>query len=295
MSMQLYRKNQQTKNVLFWIALIAFFVFILFPFYWIITMSFKSYTDIISWPPKIVFQPTMENYRAVTVGPDLAEDPGSAIQALRPDFPKYFSNTLIIACFAVLITLAVGCPAAYALSRFRFRGREELAFTFLSFRFAPELVIILPVYIIFQRLRLINTFTGLILVYQLITLPLTIWIMRGYFGEIPVDVEEAALIDGCSRWTIFTRISLPLVRPGLAATAILAFIFAWNSFVFGLVLAGRDTQPVTIGLLGFIGYEQVLWGQMAAGTVIAILPQVVLASLVLRHIVRGLTFGAVKG
>jgi len=186
-------------------------------------------------------------------------------------------------------------PAAYALARFRFRFKEDIAFTFLSFRFAPEIAIIIPIYVLYQKLQLYNSYIGLILVYQLITLPLIIWIMRGYFEDISVEIEQAARLDGYTWWGVFTKIALPLVKPGLAATAILAFIFAWNNFIFGLILGAKETFPTTVGTLGFISYESVLWGQMAAATVITILPPLLLAIFIQKYLVRGLTMGALRG
>jgi multiple sugar transport system permease protein len=185
-------------------------------------------------------------------------------------------------------------PAAYALARLRFGAKEPLAFTYLSFRFLPEITIILPLYVIYQRLQLYNTYIGLILVYQLISLPLMIWMMRSYFEEIPMAIEQAARTDGYSWFGAFFRLIFPLAAPGIAATVILAFIFCWNNFIFGLMLGGHSTQPVTVGLLSFMGTNQVQWGLMAAATIVTIVPEMILALLVQRYMIRGLTFGAVK-
>lgn len=152
----------------------------------------------------------------------------------------------------------------------------------------------MPLYIVYQKLHLYNTFIGLILVYQLISLPLVIWMMRSYFEEIPIAIEQAARTDGYSWASAFFRLVLPLVAPGMAATLVLAFIFCWNNFVFGLMLGGTNTQPVTVGLLSFMGTNEVQWGLMAAATVIAIVPEMAMALAVQRYMIRGLTFGAVK-
>ena len=250
-------------------------------------MSLKKSRDVIAVPPKFLFSPTLENYKAITIGVES--------YTLRPDFPLYYLNTLIIATAAVCLSILLGTLAAYSLARFSFKFKEDIAFTFLSFRFAPELMIILPLYVVFQKFHLVDTFVGLTLAYQLITLPFLIWVLRGFFEEIPREIEQAARVDGYTWWGVFRRISLPLVKPGLAAVIILSFIFAWNNFIFALILGGENTQPVTLGILGFIGYERVLWGQMAAATIICVIPELILAFFVQKYIIRGLTFGAVKG
>jgi multiple sugar transport system permease protein len=272
------------------IVLGAYFTFAIAPIIWIFFMSLKNPSDVIASPPKFIFEPTLDNYKAITVGLEQY-----TIETLKPDFPIYFLNTLIIASATVVLSLILGTFAAYALARFSFRFKEDIAFTFLSFRFAPELMIILPLYVIFQNLRLIDTYLGMVIAYQLITLPFLIWVLRGFFEEIPVEMEQAARVDGYSWWGVLRRISLPLVKPGIAAVVILSFIFAWNNFIFALIIGGQRTQPVTLGILGFIGYEQVLWGQMAAATIVCVIPVLILAYFVQKYIVRGLTFGAVKG
>jgi len=266
-------------------ALLA--VFLLSPLIWIFLMSFKTPADVIAAPPKLFFKPTLDNYLAL-----FGVARGGLITSEA--FFSYFKNSLILSVGSVLISLVLGMPAAYALARLRFAAKESLAFTYLSFRFVPEVTIILPLYVIYQRLRLYNTFTGLILVYQLISLPLMIWMMRSYFEEIPLAIEQAARTDGYSWGGAFFRLILPLAAPGIAATLILAFIFCWNNFVFGLMLGGTSTQPVTVGLLSFMGTNEVQWGLMAAATVIAITPEILMALAVQRYMIRGLTFGAVK-
>jgi multiple sugar transport system permease protein len=278
------------KRTLKAVALAAYFAFALGPIVWIAMMSLKNSNDVIASPPKFAFTPTLENYKAITIGQE-----EHAVEALRPDFPRYFLNTLIIASATVAVSLLLGTFAAYSLARFSFRFKEDIAFTFLSFRFAPELMVILPLYVVFQKMGLIDSFAGLTMAYQLITLPFLIWVLRGFFEEIPREIEQAARVDGYTWWGVFRKISLPLVKPGIAAVVILSFIFAWNNFIFAMILGGEQTQTVTLGILGFIGYERVLWGQMAAATMICVIPELVLAFLVQSYIVRGLTFGAVKG
>ncbi|MGD9092061.1 MAG: carbohydrate ABC transporter permease [Anaerolineales bacterium] len=281
-------KKDTRKRLITYFFMFLLAIYILAPLVWILMMSFKSKADVIAVPPKFIFTPTLDNYKAligVAGGETLVT--GSA-------FLSYFKNSLILSVSSVLLALVLGLPAAYAIARLRFKVKEALAFTYLSFRFVPEITIILPLYVIYQRLGLYNTYLGLILVYQLIALPLMIWMMRSYFEEIPIAVEQAAQTDGYSWFASFRKIILPLVAPGMAAALVLAFIFCWNNFVFGLMLGGNSTQPVTVGLLSFMGTNEVQWGLMAAATIVAVLPLFILALLVQRYMIRGLTFGAVK-
>jgi len=267
----------------------AYFTFALGPILWIAMMSLKNSNDVIASPPKFVFTPTTENYKAITIG-----QRAQKMETVRSDYPKYFLNTLIIASATVAVSLLLGTFAAYSLARFSFRFKEDIAFTFLSFRFAPELMVILPLYVVFQKAGLIDSYSGLTAAYQLITLPFMIWVLRGFFEDIPREIEQAARVDGYTWWGVFWKISLPLVKPGIAAVVILSFIFAWNNFIFSMILGGERTQTITLGILGFIGYERVLWGQMAAATMICVIPELLLAFFVQSYIVRGLTFGALK-
>lgn len=271
------------------LAVLALAVWTLFPFVWILLTSLKPPLDIAAVPPKLVFSPTAENYAAIFIGQRQGLHSSS-----RPDFPRFFLNSIVISAGAVLLSFLAGIPASFALARYRFRFKEQLAFLFLSFRFAPFIAFLIPLYILFQRTGLYNTYTGLILAYQIITLPFTVWMLRSFFMEIPREVEEAAQIDGCSWWGVLSRVILPLSMPGMAVTLILGFMFSWNAFNYPLMLAGRQTFPVTVGAIQFISYEQVLWGQMAAASLVAVLPQLILSLFVQRYIVRGLTMGAVR-
>jgi len=260
-----------------------------FPFVWILLTSLKHPGDIISVPPKFVFTPTFDNYAALVIG----EQHGQ-YSSTRPDFPLFFLNSMIISIGAVALSAAAGIPAAYALARFTFPLKNALAFVFMSFRFVPFIAFVIPLYLLYQQVGLYNTHTGLILAYQLITLPFTVWMLRSFFQEIPLEIQEAAKIDGCSWLGVLTRVILPLSMPGISVTVILGFMFSWNAFNYPLMLAGRQTFPVTVGAIQFISYEQVLWGQMAAATIVAAVPQLLLSLMVQKYIVRGLTMGAVR-
>ena len=274
---------KKARETFFWyVVLLLIAAFTIFPFLWVFFTSFKGPADaIVSVPPQLIPQdPTVDNY--VRVWNQLP-------------VPFFFMNSLIVSSGAVILSLFVGVPAAYALARYRFRGKEDLAFTFLSFRFAPELVVIIPLSVLYRQLGLYDTYWGIIWVYQLVTLPLLIWVLRSYFEDISPDIEQAAMIDGYPWWRIFWSILLPLVRPGLAAAALLAFVFAWNNFIFALVLGGSNVQTVTVSALGYISSAQAFFNRMAAASVLASIPQIVLALSIQRYLIRGLSFGAVKG
>ena len=278
-----------TLNTALTVGTVILFLWTVFPFFWILLTSLKSPGDIISVPPKFVFAPTFDNYAALVIGEQRGQ-----YASTRPDFPLFFLNSMIISIGAVALSVAAGVPAAYALARFDFPLKNALAFVFMSFRFVPFIAFVIPLYLLYQKVGLYNTHTGLILAYQLITLPFTVWMLRSFFQEIPLEIQEAAKIDGCSWLGVLTRVILPLSMPGIAVTVILGFMFCWNAFNYPLMLAGRQTFPVTVGAIQFISYEQVLWGQMAAATIVAALPQLLLSLLVQKYIVRGLTMGAVK-
>jgi len=272
------------------LALIIIFAFFLFPIIWMVGMSFKTIDDILAWPPKFFFTPTLANFKAIITSQMELRGVGS----IPIDFMQGFWHTLIISATAVIVSVILGVPASYALSRFNFKGREDIAFTFLSFRFGPELLVIIPIYFIFQKINLMDTYAGLIWVYQLITLPMIIWIMRSYVDDVPVDFEDACVIDGYPRWRAVFKIVLPIIRPGIAASALLAFIYAWNNFLFALVLGSSKTSTLTISAMKFISAEALRYGIMSAGIVISFLPILAFSVFAQRYFVRGLSMGAIK-
>ena len=260
------------------LALICFATFALFPIIWMITCTFKS--DAEMYNTVFRFTPTLNNYKEVLVGTDY--------------FKAFFQN-LIVAGGAVLVTMIAGVPAAYGLARYNFKNKEDIAFQILSFKFAPEILVILPVFLIFQKIGLYDTYFGLIWVYQLITMPLVIWVVRGYFEDISVEIEQAAQLDGYRWYEIFLKVLLPLVKPGLVASGLLAFIYAWNSFTFPLILSGFKIQTITITSLRYIASDGVHYGQVAVAATVAIIPEIIACLFIQKHLVRGLSFGAVKG
>jgi multiple sugar transport system permease protein len=285
--------NERRRRVyaLFHLILIAYFTLTLLPFAWTLLTSFKDARDVVAAPVKLIFTPTLENYQAVLFNIYSAD---SAMARLHIDIPAAFMNSLIIAGGATILGMIVGNVAAYALARYPMPEKEGYAFFFLAFRFAPVFVFIIPTFLIYQRIHLYNTHIGLILIMQLITIPLIVWVMRSFYESIPAELFDSAAVDGASRLQILRQIALPLAAPGLAATAVLSFIACWNNFVFPFLLGAQTTQTITLATINFIGYEEVAWGMMTAAAVVTIIPELILAMLVQRHIVRGLTYGAVK-
>ena len=262
------------------LGLVSFMV--LFPIYWIITMSFKIRVDIITLPPKwIPYRITLENYRWVLS---------------FTGFLKALKNSTIISVSSTLLALIIGVPAGYSFSRFRFKGRNSLYFWIITTRMTPPIGIIIPFYVIWIKLGLLDTYTSLIITYLVISLPLVIWLMKGFFDEIPPALEEAAMIDGCTPVSAFLRVALPLALPGLAATAIMSFILIWNEFFFALILTVRHAQtaPVVVATMVTHGLE-FKWGELAAAGVICMLPAMAFMIVAQKYLVRGLTMGALRG
>jgi multiple sugar transport system permease protein len=282
--------SNRIAGVLRGIALAAVWLFFLFPIFWVLLMSFQTNQDILRIPPSLFFTPTLENFAAIIRG-KLETSAGT----LEIPFMNNLLNSVILSVASVLLSLILGVPAAYAFARYKFRLGENIAFTLLSFRFAPPLLVLLPLALYFQDLHLNNTYIGLVWVYQLISLPLILWIVRGYFEDMSPDIEHAYRIDGHSWLGTFLRISIPLARPGIAAAGLLAFIFCWNNFIFALILASADKQPVTVGALAFVTASGIQYGQIAASIVLSVLPTLALALYAQRYLVEGLSLGAVKG
>ena len=213
--------------------LVIWFVFALFPMLWLVLLALKTQAD--QTTTYFTFSPTLENFETVS--------PRHRLTSV--DFKAALVNSVIMCVGAVLVSLVIGIPSAYAAGRFKYRGSKDLMFTILSFRFAPELMVIVPLFVIYNQVGLFDTKAGMIWVLQLVTMPLVVWILRSDFQDLPEDLEQAALLDGYTRRRAFVMVALPLVRPGIAAAALLAFIFAWNNYVFPLILADTNACTVT--------------------------------------------------
>ena len=246
----------------------------------IFATSLRQQVQIFAEPLNFLFTPTLENYRAV-----LQED----------KFDRYLVNSLIVGLSSTVITLVLGCMAAYGLARFRFPGRTSIAYTTLLLRTVPLAVMAIPVFMIWNEWKLVNSLPGLILLYVAVNLPFTIWLLYGFVLQVPIELEEAAAIDGCNPAQIFIKVLLPLMAPGLAAASIFTFRIAWNEFILALVLTDRNTRTLPVAASLFITDMGVDWGKvMAMGSLIAI-PPLIFTFVAARQIISGLTAGAVKG
>lgn len=268
------------RTVVFYTVLILLLIFFLFPIFYAFLTSLKPPILAENRVPYIIFQPTLNNYRTLFV---------------EENFQHFFFNSIIISVATVVLSLLVGVPAAYSLSRRNFRGQGLILLWILSSRILPPVGTVIPFYLVFIRLRLIDTHIGLIIVFLSFNISLVIWIMSAFFDQIPRELDEAAIIDGCSVTGAFLRVILPLTAPGLATTAIFCFLNAWNNFFYPLVLTRRQAATVPLALTTFLGSYLVDWGAIMAGASLLILPLLIFALLVRRYIVEGLTQGAVKG
>jgi multiple sugar transport system permease protein len=267
------------------VLVLVWFVFSLFPILWMVLLALKTSAEQTS--TYFVFTPTLENFGTVVSqrGTDLTS----------VDFTRALLNSILNCGGAVIVSLVVGIPAAYAAGRWKYRGSEDLMFQMLSFRFAPELMVIVPLFVIYNQVGLFDSTFGQIWVLQLVSMPLVVWILRSYFQDLSPELEQAALLDGYTRKRAFVMVALPLVRPGIAAAALLAFIFAWNNYVFPLILTDSAATPVTVAVTKFLGGGgQAYYNLTAAAALIGALPPLVLALTIQRYLVRGLSFGAVK-
>jgi multiple sugar transport system permease protein len=265
------------EEVLFYGTLVTLLGFFLFTLVWMVLTSLKTNVQATAYPPVWLFRPTFQNYVDVFT---------------KNPFFSYMVNSTIIAGAAVGIGLVCGLPAAYSMARYR---QAALGFLVLMVRILPGIAFLVPLFVIYRRLGLINTLSGIVLTHIIIVLPLIIWIMAGFFEDIPRELEEAALIDGCSRVGTFVRIVLPLSRPGIVAATILSFIASWNNFIFVLILGGKDTITLPMAVYSFVSFEDVNWGGLTAAATIITVPILVLSLIVQRYLAGGLTMGAVKG
>jgi multiple sugar transport system permease protein len=266
------------RTVIIWCLLAIY----LFPLCWTFLLSLKTQVDALSYPPKFFSRLTLLNYYDVWAS---------------SHFLQYCLNSIIIAVSATVIGLCLGTPAAYVLSRKQYspKGSGFLLYGVLSTRVVPQITFMIPFFIFFRKLRLVDTHISVIIMHLTIILGFGIWMMRSYFKDIPYELEESALIDGCSYFGAFRRIVLPLAGPGLATTAIFSFNYSWNEFLYALILTGLRTKTVPLGVYNWVSYEEINWGGLTATAVLALIPILIFYSIVQRGLVRGMTMGAVKG
>jgi multiple sugar transport system permease protein len=272
------RRRATLRRLGFWLALLVLLSPVVFVFLWMLSLSLKPDVENTAYPPIFIPQhPTLDNFNEVFT---------------KSPFGQYTLNSLVVATVSTALSLLVGVPAGYGIAKARAYGLA--AFVLIS-RMTPGLSFLIPWFILFRYLGLNNTLWALIITHLVIGLPITIWVMMGFFEDLHPELEEAALVDGAGIWAAFRDVALPLARPGMIVAAILAFIFSWNNFIFAVVLAGRETRTLPVAVFNVLTFEQLAWGALAAAALIVTLPVLILTAFVQRQIIVGMTAGGIKG
>ena len=267
------------RRTVFTLAAAGWALVAVLPVLWMALMMFKPEAIMFARPPVWLFAPTLEHFDYV----------------LRHGFGWNLVTSLILAVVSTALVVLVGTPAAYAFARFPLRRRDDLLLFVLATRMAPPVALVIPFYLIYARVGLLDTHAGLVVAYLTFNLSFYIWVLWSFCRELPVELEEAARADGYPRLHVLIRVVLPLLRPGIIATAVLCFIFAWNEFLYAFLLGGKTVEPLPVAVPKLITAQGVKWGELAIVGIVALLPVLVVVFLLQRHIVRGLTMGAVKG
>lgn len=265
---------------LFWFALAVLLAVALLPYLWLALTSFKIRPDILVAPPRVLISPTLENY---------------AVILFEKGFGGYLLNSLIVGLSSTALAVSIGTLAAYGFSRFQVPAGNHLFFYILSTRLGPPVAYALPMYLLFFKLGLLSINAGVIIAHASFNLVLVVWMMKSFFDEVPREIEEAAYVDGCSHYQVLWRIALPMTLPGLATVAIFVLLFSWNELLFALLLSAGQMRTVTVMIPSLVMHTGTLWGEVAAASVLQTIPVLVFTFMMQRHLVRGLTFGAVKG
>jgi len=281
------RRGGPLRNWFEILVLTVLAVVMLFPVVWMLETSLKNGRDVYAIPAKILhFHVTLDHYKDAFVNRGSGGASNLAVS---------FKNSIIVATASTMIATLFGIPAAWAYSRFALKAKKDQLFFILSTRFMPPVVVVIPIFLMYRQLGLFDTKLGLILIYAAFNLPFTIWMMKGFVDEVPAEYEDAAMLDGYSRFEAFWRFTLPLLVPGIAATAVFALIFSWNEFVLAIFLTSSDaarTAPPAIA--GLVGGTQIDWGLVAASAMVFAAPVLLFAFLVRKHLVAGVTLGAVR-
>jgi multiple sugar transport system permease protein len=273
-------RQAKIMHVVRYVVVVAGALISLFPIFVMITTSLKIRTDAFSIPPKWIFTPTLQNYVHVL---------------FSQNFFRYFVNSIVIALVATFFSVALGALAAYALARFKFMGKGVVIMSTLLLRMVAPVILVIPIFILWNKLGLINGRFGLILTYIALNLSFNTWVLRTFILEIPVELEEAALIDGCGEFTIFFRIIMPLIAPGIAVASIFTFRIAWNEFILSLVLTNRYTRTLPVAVSLYLTDHGIEWGQITAIATIIAIPAFIFTFTAAKSLIMGLTAGAVKG
>jgi multiple sugar transport system permease protein len=269
-------------------GIVSFIYF--FPVLWIILTAFKQNQDALAIPPVWFFTPTLDNFREV-----FFRSYSAGAEAVSTGFDLFFFNSVFVSSASVVIALVLGTAAAYGFSRFPLRGNDTYLFVILTTRMMPAIVVIIPIFLMFQVIGLAGSYTGIILLYTAFNLPFTVWMMKSFFDELSPDVEDAARMDGSSEIKVFFRICLPQVLAGIAATAVFGLILTWNEFLFALLLTGVETRTIPVAMAQTIGGDiGVRWGLLAAIETLFLVPVIVFVFVLQNHLLRGVTFGTIK-
>ena len=274
------RTSPQWKAFVYLMTALVLIVFI-GPIIWFVMLAFRSPSDTYSVPPTFIFRPTIESFYVTFV------NPGNNLLQLR--------NSLIVSTGATLLSMPFSIAAAYSLSRFRMRGKKFIMTWYISQLLAPPIVFVIPYFILMTWIGWAGTYQSMIVLLQTITIPFSVWLLKSFMDELPVELEEAAQVDGANRWQAFSLVTLRLAVPGIIVTSIFAFVFSWNNVLFPLVLSKQATATLPVGAISFFASTGIYWNQIAATAVVAMLPPMVIFLALGRYVVRGLTFGAIKG
>ncbi len=274
-------KHSPRQKIIIYALMALVMIFFVGPIVWFILLAFRHPSDAYNLPPELIFQPDLGNFITTFV------DPGNnAIQLV---------NSLIVSTGATLLSLPFALSAAYALSRFAMRGKDFIMNWYISLLIAPPIVFVIPYFILMSWIGWAGTYQAMILTLQTLAIPFSVWLLKSFMDEVPLDLEEAAWVDGANRFTAFFRIIIPLTIPGIIVTSMFTFVFSWNNVLFPLVLSKQSTTTLPVGTISFFASTGVYWGHIAATAVVAMLPPMIIFLLLGRYVVRGLTFGAVKG
>ena len=272
------RKTSITLNVIRYIVIIFMVFLVISPFLWIISTSLKSRLEINNPVPIIFFKPSLQNYY-------------DAFQ--KSNFGKNFTDSITVSFGSLLLSLLLGVPAAYGIGRHQVGGKR-FSFWILSTRMIPPVAVALPLYILYRDFKLLDSHLGLIFSYTLFNLSYIVWMMAGFIREIPKELDESALLDGCNVWQTLYRIILPIIGPGLVATSIFSLIISWNEFLMALILTSINVRTLPVAIATFVTDREILWGQMSAAGVLSIVPVIIFTMIIQKQLIRGLTLGAIK-
>ena len=273
-------RRDQLERLLAYLISLAAILLTLFPIVWLLGVALKTQRDAFAMPPKLIFEPIADHFLGLLE---------------RPGFVEAFMNSVYVTAFGVVIAIVIAVFASYGIHRFHFRGKKLFGVWLLLAYMLPEFLFIIPMYVLYQRIGWYDSHIGLALVYQVHSLPFAVWLIRSFFKEVPAELDDAARIDGCGQLKTLRYVYIPLAAPGISATAILTAIWIWNELTIALSLTFSDAQTITVAVASFRGYTSINWGQMAAASIVAIVPMLVFAVFAQKYIVKGLTLGSLKG